>query len=80
VLQAALAKLNTRPACVCDLWKDILGIHKLGVSITFITPDWKMWAVCLAVKEFPQRHTAFNISVRGRPTSDDKEQKLKIIL
>jgi hypothetical protein len=43
VLQEALAK-DTRPACVCDLWKDIRGIHKLGVSITIITPDWKMWA------------------------------------
>lgn len=63
-LEAALAQLDSRPAVVCDLWRDIRGNHRLGVSVLFITLDWRMWNVCLCVQDFPVAHTAANIKVR----------------
>jgi len=45
-------------ACCLDLWKSRVGDHFLGICTNFITEDWKMMNLCLAVKQITRRHTA----------------------
>lgn len=63
VIKNELTALDLRPAAVVDLWQDRCGRHYVGLSITFIDNDWKMWAITLAVKPFPESHTSENIKV-----------------
>ena len=51
-----------------DLWKGVNGRHYLGVSIMFITSDWKMHVVALALKEVHERHTADTIVKHAKDT------------
>jgi hypothetical protein len=63
IIRAALKGLDVRPGCMMDLWKDRVGNHFLGVSISFICKDWTMHVVQLAILYFKGSHTAERIKV-----------------
>jgi hypothetical protein len=63
VLAHALKELEVRPAAILDLWRDLRGRHKLGLSLSFITDEWMQCDVCLAIEDFPEQHTSENIKV-----------------
>jgi hypothetical protein len=46
---------------VLDLWKALNQVHYLGIGLTFIDSDWKLWAITLAVRPLRLEHTATNI-------------------
>ena len=54
-------QLDVRPCCILDLWKARNRRHYLGVAVTFIDKQWKMWAVTLFVKQIDSSHTSLNI-------------------
>jgi hypothetical protein len=58
------ATFERRPACMLDLWKDRMGNHYLGVSLSFMTDSWRIFAITIAMKKFTKTHTAVNIVVR----------------
>jgi hypothetical protein len=61
MLKGYFDSLAVRPCCILDLWKAANHQHYLGVAVTFIDEDWRMWAVTLFVKRIESSHTAFNI-------------------
>lgn len=43
------------------MWKGRNGQHYLGISVLWITQDWRMLSAALAIKAFSVNHTAANI-------------------
>jgi hypothetical protein len=64
LIKRALNEVNRRPGCMMDLWKDRVGNHFIGISISFILHDWTMHVVSLAILKFNGAHTAENIKAR----------------
>jgi hypothetical protein len=64
LLRDFVATFPRRPGCMMDLWKDRMGNHYLGIALSFMTTDWKLFAVTISLKRFNSAHTAMNIVVR----------------
>jgi hypothetical protein len=64
-IKLALFRINRRPGCMMDLWKDRVGNHFIGIAISFIVDDWTIHVVNLAILSFSGSHTAENIKVRN---------------
>ena len=62
-VRAGFLTLGSRPAVTADLWQDRRCIHRLGITLHFISSDWEMYQVSLGVYRFDVQHSSEEIAV-----------------
>jgi len=58
-----LKQSTDSPAAILDLWKDISGIHYLGITLVYLDNNWVMQVILLALEPLEFSLTAETIKV-----------------